>query len=78
MTLSWARARRLPAHLRESLAEADKQHSPEELLAADLALSTARDARQQSLFACTANRGVAPSGQPGPAGCSARNLRNPE
>lgn len=78
MALTGERARLLPEHLRQCMAEAERGHTPEEILAAEVALSTAPEARQPSLFSCTANRGVAPTGQPGPAGCGARNLRNPE
>jgi len=78
MTLTGERHRRLPQHLRDCFAENAKSHTPDELLAAELALSTAPECPQQSLFSCAANRGVAPAGQPSPVGCGSTDLRNPE
>lgn len=55
---------RLARHLRECLSEADKQHTPEEILAAELALSEAPCAPQPSLFAAPPNAGLITGGQP--------------
>lgn len=58
------------AHLRACLDEADRVHTPEEIQAAELALADHPASLQRSLFhPHIANRGVAPPGQPDPAGC---------
>jgi len=77
MTLTGER-NQLASHLRECIAAAERRYTPDELLAAELALHTAPEAPQQSLFSCAANRGVAPAGQPSPVGCGSTDLRNPE
>lgn len=68
----------LANHLRECIAEAERLHTPEELLAAELSLHDKPNAPQPSLFSCAANRGVAPTGQPSPVGCGSTDIRNPE
>ena len=60
---------RLARHLRDCLAEADKQHTPEEIQALELAwLSYNPASPQHSLFAAPPNAGLITDGQTEPTG----------
>jgi len=73
------RSDRLLAHLRDCVAAAERVATPEELVAAKTALNQPRHAVQRPLFNPQhAHLGVAPQGQPDPAGCVSALARNPE
>lgn len=56
------------AHMRAALAEANKQHTQDELIAAEMALAEAPSCPQRSLFSLPPNAGLIPGGQPEPSG----------
>ena len=55
---------RLARHLRDCLAEAEKQHTPEEMQAIELAWLSYQPGPQPSLFTPAATQGVMPLGKP--------------
>lgn len=60
--------RRQLAHALACIAEADKQHTPEEIAAAEAALAVDPRSPQDNLFNAPPHAGVATSGQPEPCG----------
>jgi hypothetical protein len=55
---------RLERHALDCIAEAEKLHTPEEIQAAELALSDTPSSAQPSLFTPAAAKGVMPLGKP--------------
>lgn len=51
-----------------ALAEADREHTPDEIAAAEAALAVTRGTPQSTLFTAAPHAGVATGGQPEPAG----------
>ena len=72
MTRSEAWFKNSIANLRRAVAEADKEHTPDEITAAEMALATPRAARQPSLFSGPPNAGLITGGQPEPTGLAVR------
>lgn len=79
MKLGPRRPDRLLAHLRECVAVAERVATPEQHVAAEMHLASLAPSPQGSLFNPQhAHLGVAPQGQPDPAGCVSALSRIPE
>ena len=63
------------AHAQACIAEADKQHTPEEIAAAEAALAVDPRCPQETLFNAPPHAGVATSGQPEPCGLAGAPLQ---